>query len=463
MPISLGDLNLPLRGARSGWDVPLRDAFGAMVGSVNAQEALTNDAIAVISGAVDTNDAAVAATVSSGVATTAALNGKYAKRREVNVADYGAVGDWNGTTGTDNLAAFNSAVTAAASSGQPAKIVIGPGDFWLSNNWLLDADNLVVECDADTVIRTTSATTAGGAVAFIGNGILAPNDVSTPQRERFVWRGGKIIATGSGTADNALGVVRVKNCHISDVTLDADRKGLTAQYGIDNIVWERVVVTRAGVDGVTVETACKRVSLRDIHVVSATGVAVLVTSGDAGARCSDVLLDNVNVDTCATGVSLGLTDRVTVRKTRVATATTQGLSVAEVTDLSVSGDSSFPSVTVGANVTHKKPTKRAITLGASWIAFGAPHDAPSAHRTGEGMVVLSGAMKNGTVTSGTVFGTLPLGVRPAFRERFTVQNAGAGATGLVDVYVDPSGQMIFATEVPSNVIVSLSGVTFPAA
>lgn len=77
MPISLGDLNLPLRGARAGWDVPLRDAFGAMVDSVNAQEALTEAAVGVISGAVDANDATIAAAVTGGAATSAALNSTF--------------------------------------------------------------------------------------------------------------------------------------------------------------------------------------------------------------------------------------------------------------------------------------------------------------------------------------------------------------------------------------------------
>lgn len=80
MPISIDDLNLPLRGARAGWDVALRGAFTEMVDSVNAQETATDNAVSVISGAVDTNDAAVAATVSSGPATTAALNSTFGKR-----------------------------------------------------------------------------------------------------------------------------------------------------------------------------------------------------------------------------------------------------------------------------------------------------------------------------------------------------------------------------------------------
>ncbi|WP_426940259.1 hypothetical protein [Pseudarthrobacter sp. S6] len=393
--------------------------------------------------------------------TVAALSATYAKRREINVADYGAVGDWNGSTGTDNLAPFNAAVAAAVASGAPSKIVIGPGDYRLSNNWLLDGENIAVECDPSTVIRTTAATTTGAAVTFMGNGVLSPNNVSTPQRNSFRWRGGKIVASGSGTADNALGVVRVKNCHISDVTLDADRKGLTAQYGIDNIAWERIVVTRAGVDGIAIETACHRIALRDVQVISATGIGVNITSGDAGARNSDVLLDGVVVNASATGISLGLTDRATLRRVRSVAAGTQDFNVSEVTDLSVSGDCSFTIVTTGANVTYKKPRKVTIPLLASWVAFGAPHDAPSAYRTSDGMIILDGAMKSGTISASTKFGTLPVGHRPANRVRFLAQNAG-GADHTADIYVEPNGEMFFGQAVASSTIVSLSGVIFPA-
>lgn len=367
-----------------------------------------------------------------------ALSATYAKRREVNVADYGAVGDWNGTTGTDNLAAFNQAATVAALTAEPSTIVIGPGDYRLSNNWLIDGENIAVECDPSTVIRTTAPTTTGGAVAFMGHGVLSPNNVSTPQRNSFRWKGGKIVASGSGTADNALGVVRVKNCHISDVTLDADRKGLTSQYGIDNIVWERIVVERAGVDGIAVETASHRVALRDIHVAQALGIGVNVTSAFAGQRNSDVLLDGVTVDAAATGISLGLSDRVTLRRVRSVNATAQDLYSAEVADLSIAGDCTFTTVGVGANVTFKKPRKVSITLStlpaSPWVAFGAPHDAPSAYRTSDGMIVLDGAMKSGTTAGGTNFGTLPLGHRPANRVRFLCVNAG-GADHTADIYV----------------------------
>lgn len=388
----------------------------------------------------------------------------FERRRTLNVAAFGAVGDYTGgSTGTDNLAAFNAATTQAKTTGQPTRIVIPAGRYRISNNWLIDGNDVAVECEPGAEIITTAATTTGATVTFMGNGVLSPNNVGTPQRERFVWRGGKITATGSGAADNALGVVRVKNCYVADVILSADRKGLTAQYGIDNVVWERIRVTRAGVDGVAIETGCKRITLRDITVDSAGGSGVVITSGDIGNRCADLLLDQVNVLSAGTsGISLGLTDRATIRKSRVAAAGTQGLFVSETTGLTITGDCTFPSINYGSNVTTSKPQSALITLTNNWVPFGAPHRTPTAYLTSDGMVVLSGAMKAGTLSTGTRIGTVPVGYRPDSRERFQCVNAG-GAAATADIYVNADGGMFIAQQLGSSTILSLSGVTYPAA
>jgi len=52
--------------------------------------------------------------------------------------DYGAVGDWNGTTGTDNLAAFNACYSDAvvlAAAGFAVRISIPRGRYRLSDEW----------------------------------------------------------------------------------------------------------------------------------------------------------------------------------------------------------------------------------------------------------------------------------------------------------------------------------------
>ena len=56
----------------------------------------------------------------------------------VNVVDFGAVGDWNGTSGTDNLAAFQAAIASFPTTFDDAtysfggEVLIPPGRYYLS-------------------------------------------------------------------------------------------------------------------------------------------------------------------------------------------------------------------------------------------------------------------------------------------------------------------------------------------
>jgi hypothetical protein len=46
------------------------------------------------------------------------------RRREINAADHGASGDWDGVSGTDNVTAFNLMVAEAAQVGKPTRLAI---------------------------------------------------------------------------------------------------------------------------------------------------------------------------------------------------------------------------------------------------------------------------------------------------------------------------------------------------
>jgi hypothetical protein len=54
----------------------------------------------------------------------------------------------------------------------------------MSDYWLIDLDNVEVVCDPDTHILTTSRVSnfIGATVAFLGSGVLSPNNVPAPQR-----------------------------------------------------------------------------------------------------------------------------------------------------------------------------------------------------------------------------------------------------------------------------------------
>lgn len=58
----------------------------------------------------------------------------------INVLDYGAVGDWNGSTGTDNTAAIQAAINAANAYSDGATVFFPPGNYRVTNTIDLFAD-----------------------------------------------------------------------------------------------------------------------------------------------------------------------------------------------------------------------------------------------------------------------------------------------------------------------------------
>lgn len=65
---------------------------------------------------------------------------------EISVTDFGAVGDWNGSSGTDNLPAFNAAITRLKLlGGGTLHIPAASGGYWLNGIWDLD------DCRAITI------------------------------------------------------------------------------------------------------------------------------------------------------------------------------------------------------------------------------------------------------------------------------------------------------------------------
>lgn len=100
-----------------------------------------------------------------------------------------------------------------------------------------------------------------------------------------------------------------------------------------------------------------------------------------------------------------------------------------------------------------------LTLQASWVAYDAAWSAPASYIDASGIVSVSGVMKNGTTTIGTVVATLPVGQRPAKTEGpfRTYTDAGSAA-----FYVQPNGDIVALTAL-SATRTALGGITFKAA
>lgn len=96
----------------------------------------------------------------------------------------------------------------------------------------------------------------------------------------------------------------------------------------------------------------------------------------------------------------------------------------------------------------------ALTLAASWVAWGSGYGSPQ-YRRKNGRVQVAGLIKNGTITAGTVIATLPAGFRPSSQEIYPAHN-GATARG---VQVATNGQISLSSGI-TNAELSLAGITF---
>ena len=76
----------------------------------------------------------------------------------INVLDYGAVGDWNGTTGTDNTAAIQAAITAANQFTDGATVFFPPGNYRVTNTINLFADRSGMLGDGAVITLTGHST-----------------------------------------------------------------------------------------------------------------------------------------------------------------------------------------------------------------------------------------------------------------------------------------------------------------
>ena len=102
-----------------------------------------------------------------------------------------------------------------------------------------------------------------------------------------------------------------------------------------------------------------------------------------------------------------------------------------------------------------------LTFSNSWTHFSTSAEVwerGSYWRDRNGIVHLSGLIKNGTTTNGTVIATLPTGYRPAKQLVFLV--CTISGTARIDVY--PNGQVIGARDLNAT-WTSLAGISFKAA
>lgn len=92
-----------------------------------------------------------------------------------------------------------------------------------------------------------------------------------------------------------------------------------------------------------------------------------------------------------------------------------------------------------------------------WVTYSGAYASPQYTKTSDGMVTLKGLIRSGTVTSGTIIGTLPAGFRPS--KTALIDTICAGLFCRVDI--DNAGNIIARAGV-SATWTSLDGLTFLA-
>ena len=94
----------------------------------------------------------------------------------------------------------------------------------------------------------------------------------------------------------------------------------------------------------------------------------------------------------------------------------------------------------------------AMTLQNSWVAYDANWESPQSYIDAAGIVQVTGAMKSGTTTAGTVVSTLPAGPFVTY----------ADTAGLTSFYVLTNGDIV-ANGTLNATRTSLCGISFKAA
>lgn len=212
--------------------------------------------------------------------------------KEINVKQFGAKGDYEqlNENNTDNLTIFNNITKIIPNGG---KIIVEDGDYFLSNNWLIDKENITIEVKPNATIRTMGVTSTGGCIQFLGH----YDDVSSqtdliPQRNYCkIYGGGKVISEGNGDATNTIGCCRYKHFIVDNIIIPhSDKKGITAQYGVENIVIKNCKIEEALTRGITVENSCKNIQILNNYINSINGASIY------SYNCSDIEIMNNIVD-----------------------------------------------------------------------------------------------------------------------------------------------------------------------
>ncbi len=160
----------------------------------------------------------------------------------VDVRGFGAVSDWNGTTGTDNTAAFNLAFAYAASRGRMA--YVPAGDFYCANAVTLPGEALGLQMDGRLI-------SAGGFTALT----IGAGGAQRQQRKLYSPLRVSRATQSDWSSESDIGI-RIFNCDECFITIaEATRFTIGVQsygdaLGCEDSTWllGRIVDNKVGLD-----------------------------------------------------------------------------------------------------------------------------------------------------------------------------------------------------------------------
>lgn len=198
-----------------------------------------------------------------------------------NVKKFGAVGDGV----TDDTIQIQQAIANAE-----GKILYFPsGEYLVSEELLIDYDNAEICISAGATIRCVQNTVTGGVIQCIGHfSTLGTSTATEPKRSGLhIYGGGTVISENS--LNNAIGFGRYDNVVIENITAHSLRKGITGQYGGENITVRNCTIYGDVVGALTFETTIDNIVV-DKCVITADGENI---------RCINaVAVNNLTVQNC---------------------------------------------------------------------------------------------------------------------------------------------------------------------
>lgn len=210
----------------------------------------------------------------------------------INVKQMGAKGDYDSQSniGTDNLKFFNLASSNIADGGT---IIIEDGDYLLSNNWIIDVENINICIKPNATIRSQSTTTTGGLIQFLGYYQKTESTSTSPQRNyAHVYGGGYVISTGNNNNTNTIGAVRYKNFIVENINIPtSDRKAITTQYGVSNILIKNCNIGESTQNGISIES-CQNIIIDNNIVTCLNNNAININNSENVCIKNNMLLSN---------------------------------------------------------------------------------------------------------------------------------------------------------------------------